>query len=829
MKLLPNKTFLLLLLSALLVVQCQKERDLYYEEPAWAGKSIYEVLQDEGRFGMFLQCADKTLYASSLKGNGLWTIFAPNDDAFGSYLQKSGYASVENIPQAEAEKLVAYSMLYNKYEFDRLPDVLGGKQGAVWDTMRSTKKRTPYYETLHREWYNGDSVWVANPTHYNGFSGNDNNYKYLPFYLSRNFGSKQPSDYETFYPQRPYTGKNVQAASILKQDMMASNGVVHEVDYVNEPLPTLEDLLGGENYSDFKELLEFKSSTGEPFFYLYITNTAFTNYFKTMYPSKNISTVYCKFYNVPFEFIRPSSDQAKTGNIIAIPLNCERYFLTGAEEDGYTLYAPNNEAVRKFYEEVIKPYGYASVKEIPSSVLRYFINAHMTLNVMWPSDHKGAKNVYENYINGEGKSGVGFDPNIYVDVKPASNGLFYGAKDYVKNHYFETVLTEILLRPKQYSYLYNALEKHFSTTLMEDLVKCPLNDYTEENYTLLLPSDDLLKADGFSWVWPAGASAYEFSHSMDGVNAGVRIQRLVRSHVFKRIKTGSIDTRITDFSGDLSGGYEGYAYAVNDYGDMVRYKNNEIEMVGNYTAGEKVVATKVKEFSNGQVFTVDKLLQYAEAADKYVEKTLVEHIEQAAKDNPNISIAAGYLTYLLSTGKYTLNPDAFWTLLLPNNERMRNLQETYYEMVVVNEGGQAQKRYIYLPLEMIKAEEAKESPDPLLQWSKSVDDVKNFFQYHIIPGILYINDSYSQVVFNAGRVQPEALATTALKDGLNSTFVRILKDRSNGNNLQFSSSGYSAEAKTVSVVKGVTRSNIFAPKAVIHEVDDYLMYKPQEE
>ncbi|MDR1023340.1 MAG: fasciclin domain-containing protein [Prevotellaceae bacterium] len=806
----------------LLALRCQKERDQYYKEPEWAGKSIYETLQDEGRFEMFLRCVDKTLYATSLKGNGLWTVFAPNDDAFAVYLTANGYSSVEDIPKDKAEQLVAYSMLYNKYELDRLPDVLGGAQGAVWDTLKSTKKRTPYYETIHREMYNGDSVWVANATSYNGISTTDNNYKYLPFYLSRNFGSKLPSDYETFYPQRPYTGKNVQAAAVVSQDMMASNGVAHEVDFVNDPLPNLEDLLGGEDYSQFKELLEFKNATGEPFFYSYLTTAWFTSYYKTMYPSRDISVVYGKFYEVPFEFLRPPA------NAIAIPLNCERYFLAGAEEGGYTLYAPNNEAIGKFFEDVVRPYGYASVRDLPSNVLGYFINAHMALSVIWPSEHKGAKNVYENYINGEGSTGAGFDPSVYVDVKPASNGLFYGSKAYVKNHYFETVLTEILLRPARYSFMYNALQKHFLTTLMEDFVKCPLNGYTEESYTVLLPSDDQLKADGFDWVWPAGASAYEFTHSREGVNAGLRIQRLVRSHVFKRIKTGAIDTRISDFAGNPSGGYGGYAYAMNDYGDMIRYRNNTVEMIGNHTAGEVVNVTKVKEFSNGSVFTVDKLLQYAEVADDYEEKTLLERINRAAADNPNVSIAAGYLDYLLSTGKYSLSEEAFFTLLLPTNAQMQELQKTkevtYYEDG--NPKPESAWRYVYLPLHTILSEEAKgDGASGDLLWSKSVDDIKSFFQYHIIPGALYINDGYDHVVFSTGRVQRDAIAATALKDGLNSTFVRILKDGGDGNNLRFSSQGYSAEEKTISVVKGVNRSNVFAPKAVIHEVDGYLMYK----
>jgi hypothetical protein len=360
---------------------------------------------------------------------------------------------------------------------------------------------------------------------------------------------------------------------------------------------------------------------------------------------------------------------------------------------------------------------------------------------------------------------------------------------------------------------------------MEDFVKCELNGYTEENYTVLLPSDEQLKADGFDWVWPAGASAYEFTHSREGVNPVVRIERLIRSHVFKRVKS----TSIKDFTGNPSGGYEGYAYAVNDYGDMIRYKNNEIQMMGNYTTGEVVTATKVKEFSNGQVFTVDKLLQYAEEADDYKDKPLVESIKRAAEENPDIKIAADYLAYLLETGKYSLNEEALWTILLPTNAQMEELQKIE-EYVIITDGGVPQKRYVYLPLATIKSEEAEgDGSDPVRQWSKSVDDIKKFLQYHIIPGILYINDEYPDVVFNMGRVQPDAVATTALKDGLNNTFVGIRKDAGSGNNLQFSSHGHSAEEKTISVVKGVKRSNIFAPKAVIHEVDGYLMYKTPEE
>jgi hypothetical protein len=186
-------------------------------------------------------------------------------------------------------------------------------------------------------------------------------------------------------------------------------------------------------------------------------------------------------------------------------------------------------------------------------------------------------------------------------------------------------------------------------TLSEDLVKCPLNGYDEEDYTVLLLSDRQLRDEGFSYEYVNGNNI--FLYSFDGgatktseAFANARLQRLMRSHIFKRIKTAEIDTRILNFAGDPGGAYDGYAYAINDYGDMVRYRNGQIEMLGNCDAGNVVTATHVKTFSNGQVFTVDRLLEYSgncESQDNCTEqKTMVEYIREAAAKNPDISMYA---------------------------------------------------------------------------------------------------------------------------------------------------------------------------------------------
>lgn len=803
-----NKSYWVLFV--LLLAQCQRERDKYYEDPGWSGKPIYEVLQDEGRFGQYLQCVDKTMYATSLKGNGLWTVFAPNDEAFSRYFSGKPYGSVAEMPQSEAEKIVAYSMLYNKYPFDRLSDVLS----SGWDTLKSIKKKTPYYETLHREYYRNDSIWVLNPL-LPTMASISGTYKYLPFYLSRYFNQVplKAEDYETFYPASEYTGRNIQSASVLAQDLQASNGVVHEVDRVNEPLPTLEDILQDERYSDFKALIDLKSSSGEPYFYDYRTSAGLTEYFRTAYPSWNINQVYAKFYSLD------------------VPLNCERFWEQAEEEsNGYTLFAPNNTAMEKFREKIERDYGYTTLDQLPQDVIGYFIDAQMVRNSMvWPSRYKGAKNESENYINGDGETDLRKED--YPDIRPASNGFFYGSNTYVKSHYFETVLTEILLRPSKYLFVYNALQKYFMASLWEDFIKCPLNGYTEESYTVLLPSDEQLKEDGFTWEWVSPAYGFRHRHEASGTTfADTRMQRLIRSHVFKRlIPSAGDNSYVLDFQSSTLAEYGGYGYAVNDYGDMIRYKDGKVQMLGNYDSNEWVEVHHERDFMNGKVYTVDKLLQYSKeciSSASCEEQEMVDYLKAIKLQNPNVSDAVDYLLFFAenTTNQYVLNKESFWTILLPNNTAIKGAN--------VDQGSGTTHIFPYLPpLSGLKNGYGQATlPDG---WMNDMDQAINFFKYHLIPGMLFVDDGYPKVLFSSGQQQDEAVIATTLKTEVNfvqtSTFVKV--EKGDNGKLRFSTHEVAEpllENKDVTVVRGEKRSNLFGAKAVVHEVDGFLAYKPQK-
>ena len=73
------------LCSAVFWSSCQDNLE-YYDTPDNLKGSIYETLEDRGNYSIFLKGVDLGGYAPILKGKGVWTVMAPNDEAFASYL-----------------------------------------------------------------------------------------------------------------------------------------------------------------------------------------------------------------------------------------------------------------------------------------------------------------------------------------------------------------------------------------------------------------------------------------------------------------------------------------------------------------------------------------------------------------------------------------------------------------------------------------------------------------------------------------------------------------------------------------------------------------------
>ena len=800
-----TKLSLVLSIALAFVASCTDKYD-YYDRPSWLEPPIYEVLKKEGRFTNYLKCVDRTLYAPALKSSGLYTIFAPNDDAFAAFLTSKGYNSVDAIPDSLVNQLVSYSIVYNNYTYNHLSDILSGG----WDSLASIRKKTTYYKSIYRKEYQNDSIWVYDMPGLSASLGTtvEQNFKYVPLYLKNVFESNRTpaqaaADYGMFY-STPYTGENIQSATVKTKDMMAENGVIHEIDNVLEPLPNLENILNNESdFSKFNSLINMKGSTGAYYFINYTYNSMLTEYYRTAFPNKNIDKVYFKYYNG-----------------LTFNLGGERYgtSMSDSEKGGFTVFAPNNTAVDKFYNEKLKDYFPNGIETVSSEALNYFITAQMVDELVWPGDYKGSMNSLGEFLNGKGNRGDEFDQSKYSKLTPASNGLFYGSNDYIKSRYFETVFTDILLSPSN-TLLNSAFKEYFETTLKEELLKCELNGYTQENYTVLLPSDELLAADGFYWTWLSASNKYGFAHTYSGSAQGsfdvaTRIQRLVRSHIFKRIKNEQVNCAITNFVVDpaFATAYNGYAYAVNEYGDMIRYKNNEIQMLGNVDENEVVKATPYKTFLNGQIFKIDKMLQYSRrktyptTVDGYKSQDLYTYIltMTSGTQNTNVALFKNYIAACLkgdgSNELAGISADMTLTIFMPTNAAITK---------AISNGD--------LPsLTSVNADAAARQK------------ATKFVLYHFVKGKVFVDDGLPYIMPN-NEVIKEETWPTVLKDVVDNTYLAIRKSDTGtllvSTYAESTGRPLSTSNKTATVTRGIKRSNYFAAKAVMHEINDYLKYE----
>jgi len=667
------KIFLCLVLTVIFY-QCD-DIEKYYERPNWLEKPIYEVLQQEGHFSQYLQCVDKTEYALVLKGAGLYTVFAPNDSAFTAYLNKKSYASVDDIPAEDLKNLVAYSIIYSKWTSDHLGDYLDQRlyiTGAF-------KRKTNCYALPYKDSEFNDN-WVFNQTTTGGVSAfstnyqlrlSENNYKYLPVFSQAYFNSfpdpLDASDYNTFYPNSVYTGKNVQEGSILKEDIIAENGVIHEVSTVSEPLRNMDDILQDSSYSTFKSLLEFKDTKGQTVYRKYFeAPTTWLDMFQKLRPGELIDKMYIKYYDLlSFSPILENiySDASSTYE---------------TERTGNTLFVPKNEALQAYMQNKLFKY-YGSIDKLPQDVVTTLINTQMVNGLVWPSQYQGSMTSTGEYVNGEGTYGKSFENAGITDKKLASNGFVFLTDDVIKSKYFETVYSEIFLNPT-HSWLNQAYMNFYSTGLREDLMKSVLNGNPSEKFTMLNFSDDLLKSDGYTLN--SSTSPPTFSNSLVSPSALTeeRLKRLMRMHIFPGLKNNEVNSEITGFTTSPISNYLGWGFLVNTYGDMVRYKNNQLQAVGNIEDGTIVTVTKVVDpFNNGSVFNVDKLLQYSPRESaigeaRWKELTLWQYLLRAKTQNPGVSMFVDYVQACLKNPTTDdldgIKVENFYTVLMVNNSAM---------------------------------------------------------------------------------------------------------------------------------------------------------------
>ncbi|MDD3321229.1 MAG: fasciclin domain-containing protein [Paludibacter sp.] len=807
------------------------DQNSYYDRPEWKELSIYKVLKNEGRFNYYLQCVDNTEYADILDGAGLYTVFAPNDEAFENWLAEKGYDSINDIPTVYLNKIVAYSIVYGKWTSDHLSDKISSNSYVAG----AYKRKTVYYSMPYKDpefnylWTFDEPLEGSYETTVKEYQTllTKQNYKYLPVFTDKYFNTNSlnaESDYLTFYPNSVYTGKNVDGGTIINEDLISENGVIYEVSTVNEPKKNIDEIINEPQFVGFNNLLDFQTAPGVFAFKKYeeLPNEVLQT-LRLMLPKENLDKVFVKSYSnnatVKLAF-SPLTENIKAENVY------------DSESLGYTLFVPQNDILEQYIKTKLLKY-YSSREQLPLEVISTLINTHMAKELVWGTHYQKTKNFTGEYLNGAGSTGNTFSQDGIIEKRMASNGFVYLIDHIVKSRFFETVYSEILLNPT-HSWLNTAYLKYFSNGLREDLMKSILNDNPNQRYTILNFSDELLKQDGFNY----SGENNTFSNSV--ANADTRLKRLMQLHIFPgqlkvQSSSGEINANIQDFDQlPKITQYESWSFLTSLSGDMVRYKSGiGMQAAGNIEDGSYVNFTKVNDnFNNGQAFNVDKMLEYASrnSATIVSEKDLWSYIDRARTENPNVKTFVDYLERCLkSSADNTLagiKSENYYTILMPNNTAMTEAKNKGYIM----------------PLDSITSDKI----NYLAQATK-------FVNAHILVGRVFPDDGLNylypvNIDMPDSIPMPTLLKITDEPWGLvnQSTLISVKKNSSGLlllTPLNVKSAGMIAinaglgttttlriqrGKPTGSSVQNSYRSNRIASKAVIHEINNFFTFTVSE-
>ncbi|PXY43117.1 fasciclin domain-containing protein [Flavobacterium hydrophilum] len=567
-----KKIHQLLVFSFLILLSsCSKDAyDDYYERPDTLEPPIYQRLEALGNFKNLLVLIEKAGYKDILGKAGYWTMMAPNDEAFNKYFQEQGITDVNKIDAETAAKIVRYALIYNAFRTEQLSDY---QSGTGWVIDNAFRRRTAYYDGFVTKTIKGESKVIVGANRNGAYAIGDNNNKYISYFTDEHFAAKSLSavDFNYFYPNAQYSGFNVLDSKVTEADIVAENGIIHEVNKVNLPLPTLEQYLEqNPKYSKFRELLEDHGLVS------YYFNQDVTNTYRN-YTGKS-DNVYIKFYDPTLSF-SPNNEN----------------YLKQADNDGqsdlYTMLVPENGPLQDFIDHVLLK-NYPSLNVLPIYIFRDFINAHMVQNAVWPS--KGPAN--SNALN----ENLRFNFNADItEAKILSNGFFYGTNKIQKSNLFYSVYTSAYLDPKF----------TMATRLMNDgsgLKEMISNISTR--YTLFLPSDAKLMEMGFGY----NATLSSWTYINPAVGGSSIASGLARARLLRILYNGIVLTPNGELN-DLSGSGIIRSGDMDLPGEYIKWSNNKLYAAGNeVTGGTPVGILGHEDQQNGRTYYVDNLLQYSE-------------------------------------------------------------------------------------------------------------------------------------------------------------------------------------------------------------------------
>lgn len=485
-----RKTLGVLLLASWTFSSCS-DMEEYFETPNWIGGPIYEDLQADGNYSIFLKGVDMAGYQPILNGKSILTVMAPDDAAMKTYLKENyGTEDITQVDKSEVKKLIGFHILYYSFDKNKLVNFRPSEgDGATEEQLNLNaglfyKFRTYSQDTITQMY---DSIRGRNISIFH-------NERMLPVFSYRMFQTKgvdAKENYEYFYPETGWKGDdgfNVANAAVTEYERIARNGYIYKVDRVLKPLETI--------YSEMKSAGKYNRIID-----LYDKSQYF-EYDNEQTIELGTDSLFHHYHHLPLVNINSEwgavMDYTQVGTLAY---------------QAYSIFAPTDEAFQNFFNEYWGQGGYTSLEEIDSVTMQEIMKSCVyPASIALPGEIKKGKleNISGEIIN------INPDEVQQEDRIICSNGVLYGCSVLTPPVKFRAV-TGPAFQYKNLSYFNEMLNNSgMASTLTTNAVKYimfyPTNDQMYTNAGIERVEGALVSAESPKGINSSTMAAYVNAH-----------------------------------------------------------------------------------------------------------------------------------------------------------------------------------------------------------------------------------------------------------------------------------------------------------------------------
>jgi uncharacterized surface protein with fasciclin (FAS1) repeats len=445
-----KRTLLSTLILAIFVFSCREEFDKF-ERPEWLAGKVYTQILEIPELSTFARCIEITGYDKILDVSGSYTVFAPSNEAFNTWLaQNPNYNSIDDIPVSELSRIVKFHILQNPWTKKQLGlidvygwiDTLDAGNNKPYGFKRETLlleanrkygvtkgREATITDTLNSDWHRIVATDLR---------------KHAPVFFSEylNITGISTADYQ-FYFDRPFEGTNnihFVNGKIENDAIFAENGLVYIIDQVVTPLRNayqiLDDKSGPSNYGLFRELVNEFSELDY-------------NQSKTLQqPGVESGLEVDSLFDLSFPELAFDLASEKTQpppGIYGLPQNVTTRYHHG-------IAAPTDDAFQRIVKDYIQiPGGWGTLAGAPQNIRKIIANTHLSQNPIYPA------NFQQGFLNGESDYAK-LDYSQIIQKEYGSNSSFIGLNQAIVPRAFSSITGSVYLL-RGYSKMMRAIEE----------------------------------------------------------------------------------------------------------------------------------------------------------------------------------------------------------------------------------------------------------------------------------------------------------------------------------------------------------------------------------